>query len=179
MSTEIEADVKERASALYEDHYRANATRTDRIFVGLLGGQWMFAVAIALLLSPRTWDGLESRVHPHVLYAIVLGGIIAVPPSVLALLRPGQEAGRFAIGVAQMAMGALLIHLTGGRIETHFHVFGSLAFLAFYRDYRVILVATAIVVIDHVGRGVFWPESAYGVATIQPLRWFEHAGYIH
>ena len=29
-----------------------------------------------------------------------------------------------------MCMGALLIHLSGGRIETHFHVFGSLAFLA-------------------------------------------------
>ena len=34
------------------------------------------------------------------------------------------------IAAAQMLIGALLIHLTGGRIETHFHVFGSLAFLA-------------------------------------------------
>ena len=37
-----------------------------------------------------------------------------------------------------MLMSALLIHLTGGRIETHFHVFGSLAILAFYRDWRVL-----------------------------------------
>ena len=33
-----------------------------------------------------------------------------------------------------MLWSGLLIHLTGGRIETHFHVFGSLAFLAFYLD---------------------------------------------
>ena len=28
-----------------------------------------------------------------------------------------------------MLMSVLLIHLSGGRIETHFHIFGSLAFL--------------------------------------------------
>src|SRR5262245_15602680 len=32
-----------------------------------------------------------------------------------------------------------------GRIETHFHVFGSLAFLAFYRDWRVLVTATVVV----------------------------------
>ena len=42
-----------------------------------------------------------------------------------------------------MLTSALLIHLTGGRIETHFHVFGSLAFLAFYRDWRVLVPADA------------------------------------
>ena len=35
------------------------------------------------------------------------------------------------MAVGQMLMGALLIHLSGGRIETHFLIFGSLAFLAF------------------------------------------------
>jgi ABC-type dipeptide/oligopeptide/nickel transport system permease component len=44
-----------------------------------------------------------------------------------------------------MLTSALLIHLTGGRIETHFHVFGSLAFLAFYRDWRMLLSATIVV----------------------------------
>ena len=52
-----------------------------------------------------------------------------------------------------MLMGALLIHLTGGRIETHFHVFGSLAFLAFYRDWRVLVPATVVVALDHLLRG--------------------------
>jgi hypothetical protein len=35
-----------------------------------------------------------------------------------------------------MLWSALLIHLTGGRIETHFHVFGSLGILAGYRGAR-------------------------------------------
>jgi signal transduction histidine kinase len=58
-----------------------------------------------------------------------------------------------------------LIHLTGGRIETHFHVFGSLAILAFYRDWRVLIPATAIVAVDHALRGLHWPESVCGVAV--------------
>ncbi len=77
-----------------------------------------------------------------------------------------------------MAFGALLIHLTGGRIESHFHVFGSLAFIAFYRDVRLLLVATAVVLLDHVGRGGFWPESVYGVVAVEPFRWLEHVAWV-
>ena len=152
--------------------------RLDRVFAGLLFAQWLFGIGIALWLSPREWEGSESSVHPHVWAALILGAIVAAPPIALALLRPGAVVTRHAIAFGQMAAGALLIHLTGGRIETHFHVFGSLAFLAFYRDYRVLITASLVVIVDHIGRGIFLPMSIYGVATIQPLRWFEHAGWV-
>ena len=74
------------------------------------------------------------------------------------------------IAIGQMLMGALLIHLTGGRIETHFHVFGSLALLAFYRDWRVLVTASAVVASDHLLRGIFWPQSVYGILTVSPWR---------
>jgi signal transduction histidine kinase/CheY-like chemotaxis protein len=77
-----------------------------------------------------------------------------------------------------MLMSALLIHLTGGRIETHFHVFGSLAFLAYYRDWRVLLPATVVVAADHFVRGVYFPQSVFGVLTASPWRWVEHAGWV-
>ena len=77
-----------------------------------------------------------------------------------------------------MLMGALLIHLTGGRIETHFHVFGSLAFLAFYRDWRVLVPATIVVALDHMLRGFFWPQSVYGVLVASQWRWLEHAAWV-
>ena len=77
-----------------------------------------------------------------------------------------------------MLMGALLIHLTGGRIETHFHVFGSLAFLAFYRDWRVLIPATIVVALDHMLRGMFWPQSVYGVLVASEWRWLEHAAWV-
>src|SRR6185503_1797814 len=116
--------------------------RTDRLFAGLLLFQYAAAVAAALWISPYTWIGDQNRVHVHVWAAIFLGGAITSLPVVLALLRPGEVLTRHTIAIAQMLTSALLIHLTGGRIETHFHVFGSLAFLAFYRDWRVLVTAS-------------------------------------
>ena len=85
---------------------------------------------------------------------------------------------RYVIAVAQMLMSALLIALTGGRIETHFHVFGSLVILSFYRDWRVLIPATIVVAVDHFLRGIYWPYSVYGVLAASPLRSIEHAGWV-
>jgi len=51
-------------------------------------------------------------------------------PVALALMQPGEFSPGTRLRLDQVLMSALLIHVTGGRIETHFHVFGSLAFLA-------------------------------------------------
>jgi two-component system sensor histidine kinase/response regulator len=82
------------------------------------------------------------------------------------------------VAIGQTAFSALLIHLTGGRIETHFHVFGSLAFLACYRDWRVILTATAVVIVDHLVRGIYFPFSVYGVELSSLWRVLEHAVWV-
>ena len=140
--------------------------------------QWLMGIVFALWVSPLAWDGPVSRTHLHVWAAIILGGIISLFPALLGLLRPGLPSTRYVIAVAQMLMGALLIHLTGGRIETHFHVFGSLAFLAFYRDWRVLIPATVVVALDHMLRGIFWPQSVYGVVVASQWRWLEHAAWV-
>jgi signal transduction histidine kinase len=96
----------------------------------------------------------------------------------MALTCAGAIWTRNLIAVGQMLMSALLIHLMGGRIEAHFHVFGSLAFLAFYRDWRVFVPATLVVAADHLLRGVFWPQSVFGLAVAAPWRWLEHAAWV-
>jgi signal transduction histidine kinase/CheY-like chemotaxis protein len=82
------------------------------------------------------------------------------------------------IAAAQMLSCGLLIHLTGGRIETHFQYFGALAFLAFYRDWRVLATASVVAATDHFIRGYFWPESIFGVLFASPWRPLEHTGWI-
>jgi len=154
-----------RADELFEQSQRDIHRRTDRLFAGLMAFQWLAGIVFALWVSPLAWFGPFSRTHVHVWAAVIVGGIICLPPALLALMRPGRASTRYTVAVAQMLMGALLIHLTGGRIETHFHVFGSLAFLAFYRDWRVLVPATIVVALDHMLRGFFWPESVYGVLT--------------
>src|SRR5437764_14197669 len=118
---------------------------------------------MALIVSPRTWIGESSSVHPHVYAAIFFGGLVSALPIYFALTRPGEVVTRHTVAIGQMLMSALLIHLTGGRIETHFHVFGSLAFLAFYRDWRVMITASFVVAADHFIRGVFMLHHVFGV----------------
>ena len=77
-----------------------------------------------------------------------------------------------------MLMGALMIHLSGGRIEFHFHVFVSLAFLSLYRDWKVLITASAVVAVDHLLRGIYWPRSVYGILTSSPWRWLEHSAWV-
>ena len=66
----------------------------------------------------------------------------------------------------------------GGGIETHFHVFGSLAFVAFYFEWPLLLTATLVVAGDHLLRGVFYPESVYGIVNPEWWRFLEHAGWV-
>ncbi|HEY1191699.1 MAG TPA: PAS domain S-box protein, partial [Gemmata sp.] len=152
--------------------------RTDRMFAVLLVLQWAGMVVLAAWVSPLTWAGSTSRIHPHVWAAVALGGWVVALPVALVAVRPGRASTRCIVAAAQMLSAGLLIHLTGGRLETHFHVFGSLAFLALYRDWRVLLVASAVTALDHVVRGLAWPESVYGTGPGADWRWLEHAGWV-
>jgi len=160
----------------------ANNRRTDRLFAVFMPLQWLATISVAFVISPRTWSGMESALHIHVYAAIFIGGALTLLPVALATKLPGKPITRHTIAVAQLLMSSLLIHLSGGRIEAHFHVFGSLAFLAFYRDWRVLLTATIVVATDHALRGVFWPESVYGILstdlTSSLWRTAEHAGWV-
>jgi PAS domain S-box-containing protein len=167
-----------RACQLFTEAQLEIHRRTDRLFAGLMAFQWLMGIVFALWVSPLAWEGTTSRTHIHVWAAIIVGGLISLFPALLGLFRAGVPSTRYVIAVAQMLMGALLIHLTGGRIETHFHVFGSLAFLAFYRDWRVLIPATVVVAADHMVRGVFWPQSVYGVVVASQWRWIEHAAWV-
>jgi signal transduction histidine kinase/CheY-like chemotaxis protein len=163
---------------LYDEHRSALEERANRFFVVLLALEWLASIACALWLSPFTWSGLSSTIHPHAPIAVFLGAITAALPISLCILRPHDPITRHSVAVAQMLFAGLLVQLTGGRIETHFHYFGSLAFLAFYRDWKVLLTATIVAAADHLLRGVYWPESVYGIITASPWRWVEHAGWI-
>src|SRR5687767_14635786 len=108
----------ERCAARLDEVRRS----TDRVFLWLLLAQWMFAIVLAVWLSPYAWEGKNRAIHMHVQIAVLFGGLINALPIALIFLRPGWSGTRYVIGVVQMLWSALLIHLTGGRIETHFHV---------------------------------------------------------
>jgi serine phosphatase RsbU (regulator of sigma subunit) len=182
-----DARIAERAAAIFEARNDDNLRRVDRLFAYLMIGQWLFAVALAVAFSPYAWTtygGIVKSAQPfdidglNLKLALFLGGALSSLPVALAFLRPGWIGTRYVIACAQMMWSALLIHLTGGRIETHFHVFGSLAFLAFYRDWALLIPATVVVAADHFVRGILWPESVYGMLFPEWWRFLEHVFWV-
>ncbi len=174
----LEVKIHERAEVLFQNHQEQIYKRTDRLFSGLLAFEWIASIIIALTISPRAWSGEVDSMHPHVYIAVFFGGLITVFPIMLAILYPGKTQTRYVIAISQMLWSSIFIHLTGGRIETHFHIFGSLAFLAFYRDWKLLIPATLIAVLDHYVRGAYWPESIFGITRVDSWRWLEHSGWI-
>jgi uncharacterized protein (DUF486 family) len=168
----------ERAQELFQQHKERAYVKADHMFAMLMAAQWVFGILVALIYSPYAWSGKSHVINQHVYIAVLVGGGISLFPIALALLKPGAFMTRHVIAASQMLWSALLIHLTGGRIETHFHVFGSLAFVAFYLDWTVLVTATLVVAGEHLLRGIVYPESVYGIVNPEWWRFLEHAFWV-
>lgn len=175
---EATSAVQSRSNELLAISRRDIHESTDRVFTWLMPFQFVAGIIAALVISPRTWAGTTSAPHVHVWAAVVVGGLISGVPVWFTIYRRGEKLTRHVVAIGQMLTSALLIHLSGGRIETHFHIFGSLAFLAFYRDWKVLVTATIVVAGDHWFRGAYFPQSVYGVLAATSWRWLEHAGWV-
>lgn len=174
----LNRDTTLRSDQLESEMHLNNHRMTDRLFVFLMIVQWVGGILTAIFVAPYSWIGQQSLVHVHVWAAVFLGGAISIAPILLGIFYPGRPATRHVIAVSQALWGALLIHLSGGRVETHFHVFCSLAFITFYRDWKLLLTMTLVVAADHAIRGIFYPLSVYGVVLESPFRWIEHAAWV-
>ena len=172
------ASMAERARLLYEEQRRSVFVRRDHVFAVLFAVQWAFAIAIAVFWSPHGWAGKVQSTHLHVYTALILGALLTVPPVLMIRSQPGAALTRHVVAISQMCWSGLLVHLSGGRIETHFHVFASLAFLAFYRDWKVLVTATVVISLEHLVRGVVWAESVYGISNPEWWRFLEHAFWV-
>src|SRR5665647_1525240 len=103
---------------------------TDQLFVKLLIGQWLGASILALVVAPEL-----------LVVTVVAGALVNMIPLYLVRTHSGRPVTRHAIAVVQMLWCTMLIAITQNRVETQFHVFGSIAFLAFYRDWKVLPTA--------------------------------------
>ncbi len=142
-------NLKERTAELFKEHLRNIRQVTNSIFFGLLLLQWSAAIILSFITAPASWEGANGTIHPNIWLTFVLGGALFVIPAIQIHLAPTRSWTGGIVAIAQMAFSMLFIHLSDNRVETHFHIFGSLALLAFYRDTRIILLATSLVIADH------------------------------
>jgi two-component system, NtrC family, sensor kinase len=168
-------DISDNAWQDFQQKLTEHRRSIDQWFSKLLIIEWLVAILFAAIFSPRVWQGPTSSIHIHIWIAVALGGALALMPWYLARRNPGQLITRLVIAGAQVSFSALLIHLSAGRIETHFHVFVSLALLVAYRDIKVFIPAVTITAFDHILRGVWWPQSVFGRSSFEALQPIEHA----
>jgi methyl-accepting chemotaxis protein len=178
MNQVLTAETQREIDRRFAERFLEGTKRVDKVFAGLMTFQCVASIIAAIWLTPTSWAGSEAKIHFHVWFSIGFGILLALPTALLGYYHPGAKFNRYAFAVAQMLFSSLIIHISGGRIESHFHIFGSIAFLAAYRDWKVILVATAVTAIDHIGRGLMWPGSLFGVDTVSLWRPLEHAGWL-
>ncbi len=173
-----EKTLSQRATELFQKKRQEVYRDADQLFSRLLLLEWLVLMIIAATVAPDSWRGHLAQSNLHLWLALIGGGLITMIPVTLARRRPGAPATRYTIATAQMLHSALLIHMSGGRMETHFHVLCSLVVLSFYRDWRVLIPATIVVVLDHLVRGAYLPFSIYGPAGNSLGRSMEHIYWV-
>lgn len=153
VAPEISPRVARRRDEIFEVQQGQLNRQVDTLFAAVMALQFVGGVLAAHFMAPPGSNAQDLQGT-----ATGLGLAIAIPVWIMTLFWPGRPANRFIIAIAQMQMSGLLIHVTDGRIETHFHIFGSLAFLGFYRDWRVLVPAAAVVILNHFGPLKYYPN---------------------
>ncbi|HEY1267643.1 MAG TPA: ATP-binding protein [Candidatus Binatia bacterium] len=142
----------------------------------LLGLAWFHAIVIALIgpvlgyplrleWSAFFQDGTTN-------HTIAEASVVAFF-ALLALARPGRTFKATVVGLALMSASGILVHLSGGYIELHFHFFVMVVFLALYQDWAPYLIAITYVALHHGLVGAIAPAEVYNHpdAIAAPWKW--------
>ena len=132
MAAHLQASHQKRADEILAAHLLTIHRHTDRLFAVLFVVQWVFAIVSRTGSVASHVDWRTERSPPPCVGGICHGRDAVDRSDPDGHLSTGTTSTRMVIAVAQVLYSGLLIHLTGGRIETHFHIFGSLAVMAFY-----------------------------------------------
>jgi hypothetical protein len=114
---------------------------------------------------------LAAHVPPLAVLALVLGFrpvhvlgevVLMATPLLLAVTLPGRLGRAMAAAVGLMICSALLVHLSGGAVEAHFHYFVALTLVAVYQEWRVYASAIAFVLVQHALFSFLFPGAVFG-----------------
>ena len=132
-----------------------------RAIVALL---WAHAIGIPI------YGLIRSATLAHVLLEVAV-----VPLAATVASRPhlSRRVRTIAASVGLLSCSAVLVHLSGGLIEMHFHFFVMVAVVALYQDWIPFLTAIAYVLVHHGVAGAIDPESVFNhpAALAHPWRW--------
>ena len=108
--------------------------------------------------------------------AVASFGVIAY-----RLARTNRTASAAAASAGLLTASALLVHVSGGFVEFHFHFFVMIGIIALYEDWVPFAVAVAYVALHHGVVGTWAPELVYNHpdALAHPWKWAAiHAAFV-
>lgn len=111
--------------------------RIHKLFVYLLICQFILSIIIGFITNT-------------LLLGAVAGIIILALPLYFSLSKPNATVSKHIVTIAIQLMASLHIQQTMGMTEMHFQVFVLLAFLSFFRDWKVVVTGTLVVALHHV-----------------------------
>lgn len=125
---------------------------------------WVHVVAILIYSLARG----ESLSH-----SALEASIVAAPALVGTVLRSGRRLRSGAVSFGLLSASAVLVHLSGGLIELHFHFFVMVPLIALYQDWFPFTAAIGFVLLHHGAVGVLDPQSVYNhfAAWQRPVLW--------
>ncbi|HVE95325.1 MAG TPA: ATP-binding protein [Acidimicrobiales bacterium] len=94
-------------------------------------------------------------------HSLTEAAIVAVPATAAYLCDRWRRMSTVIASVGLMVASAVLVHLSGGMIEAHFHFFVMVGVVVLYQDWRPFLVAVGFVVLHHGAIGVLLPQDVY------------------
>ncbi|HVJ88121.1 MAG TPA: PAS domain S-box protein [Caulifigura sp.] len=170
-------DVARRAALLLDAHRRAIHRRTDRMFTWLLGVQVAaIVISSSVALPDLPVQGVWRQYSAWTISALSL--LVGLPAIFLAHFWPGRKRTRAIVSVSQILLSSLLMHVSGAHEAAHLLSFASLAFLAAYRDWRLLLAPTIFAILERWNGGIFWPQFAYGPDAGDPLSFLEFCSWL-
>ncbi|HEU4589824.1 MAG TPA: ATP-binding protein [Steroidobacteraceae bacterium] len=168
----VEVDSTQREARAREVRHEVVAqltVGTHRAFRILFAVQWV----VAMLLAWKVAIPGDGRLW----VTLILGGMLCIPAGLFSRGAPLAWWTRHWVAVSQIGWSWLYVWLLEGNTEAQFHLFASLAFLAFYRDWRVMITAMLVAIGYPLARLLLLPDS-YDIGAAAWTRLMHQATYV-
>ena len=162
MTTRVRATLRSALSCLPRGHsLPPDVWRVrHRWVVGLLLGQSLLLPLVAVALGFAPGHALLDTALPFVFVALACAG------------RLGPFVRSAAAATGLMVVSTLLVHLTGGMTEAHFHFFVMVPIVGLYESWGAFGLAIGFVLLHHGVMGVLDPRALYNSPTAQQHPWW-------
>jgi PAS domain S-box-containing protein len=106
-------------------------------------------------------------------HSLAEAGLVAWPTLLSSWGRGSRRVRAVLASLGLITASAVLVHLSGGYIEMHFHFFVMVVLIALYQDWAPFLLAIGYVVLHHGVLGVLIPTAVYNhpAAIAHPWLW--------